>query len=226
MPEIYSFPLCRNPGCRSVKESGYADRGLCVGHEAAGVEALGLLGNDWSCLQPLIWDKLVGAPSSDGPAPFGPSLPFCDLAVDALAHEIIYTAVVWEIAVRDRAGLSDAPNQHGQGTYVDLTRAQRILSGNWPVLLNLGPTKYMSYEYRKPAESDGIDGILKLTELHRRARSRIGWTKQTHTVAGACGSCGREQLRHQDESEEVTCAACRWMCTWDAYQDALMAVPA
>jgi hypothetical protein len=229
MPELYPFHLCRTLGCRTPKEPGYADRELCQPHEVAGLEAIGRLPRDWSDLEPLIWDK--GAARHDTgriDSVFGPTEPI-DIGADALARELVYTACVWEIAVRAQASLWDAPNQHAMGGYQDLARASRTLVAHYPVLLSIDRHEHMGYD-RKPAVMDGVDAVISLTSLHRRAHNKVGFTRMTHEVPGGCGNCGRETLRHKDpdgrEQDDVFCALCHWTCSWDVYVDVMQEIPA
>lgn len=219
----YGFTLCRNPGCKTTKEPGYADRGLCQYDEATCRDAIGALPSDWRHLQDLIFDKGnhgPGAPTGT----FGPSEPI-DYGAEDLASEIAYTAVVWELTVRETAGLAELRDMPGAG-YADLVRATTILDAHWSVLIAHSPVVYHEYNGR-PALGDGIDAILALAALHRRARNRIGFTKITHTVPGACGTCGRETLRHRDEEEFVTCATttCKAWMTWAAYENSVLGIP-
>lgn len=224
MPDIrYSFPTCRATICRTPSEPGYADRGLCLFHEKAGEEAISRLVEDWSGLQPLIWDKAKGGNDEIIASVFGPTMPI-DLAADALAREIVYVAVVWEIAIRERARLSDAPNQSGMGTIDDLQRACKLLLAHYSALIALGPTTYLDYD-RKIAEADGIDATLHLTDLHRRAHGRVGIRLAVTSVPGGCGECGRETLRHRNAASVVFCGTCKTEWSWDVYQDSVFDIP-
>lgn len=214
---------CRDPHCRTRPEPGYAPRGLCQRHETEGLDAIRDLYTDWADLQPLVWDKQRGGLGAIG-GKFGPSEPI-NYAAAALAGEIAYTAVVWEIAVRDRARLSEVNLDHWP-TGDDLARAVRTLTAHYSVLIATPITDQMDYD-DKPASADGIDAILALVALHRRARSMIGLSSRETTVPGMCSvrECGREDLRHRDGSNTVHCAGCRATWTWDEYQDAVALVP-
>jgi hypothetical protein len=109
----HPFTLCRQPGCRIRQEPGYADRGLCLPHETQGLEHLAELPTDHTELQYLVWQTPERGGYQDTPTRtvFGPRLPINETA-DALAREIAYTAVVWEIAVRDQARLSEPQHRH------------------------------------------------------------------------------------------------------------------
>jgi hypothetical protein len=214
-----SFTLCRIGGCRTTPEPGYADRGLCTFHEAEGLDAIATLYGDWCALQPLIWDKLSRPAANDtGPSPFGPSLPL-DEGADALAREIAYTAVVWEIAVRDRAQLSDAPHQQAMATGADLLRATNILHAHYSVLVALGPVDYVDYQRNPNARADGPDAVVALMGLHRRASAWIGIVERVETLPGECPQCHWPTVRHRTGGEDVHCSHCRAVWTWDEYQD-------
>ena len=220
---VDAFPVCRNPTCRTIRTAGYADRGLCLYHETVGREAITRLADDWVRLQPFIWQKPRLGDSVF--TPFGPTLPF-DTGVEALTREIVYTAQVWELPVREKVRLSDAPNQHSMGSYEDLLRAARILDAHYLVLAALGPHDHISYN-RQPTTADGVDAILHLTTLHNRARARVGSSSSSHSVQGCCGVCGRETLRHDERDVDyVYCAMCGATWTWDEYADAVDGIPA
>lgn len=222
MTDIPSYPLCRTPNCRTRPEPGYADRGLCGYHETAGLEAVTALPDDWAELQPLIFDRLKTGMSTYDPMPFGP-IELIDLHADSLAHEIAYTAVVWEIAVRDRAGLSDSIGQDVMPGGRELAVAARTLAAHYSVLLALGPTDHMSFD-RQPTTADGIDAIIGLAGLHKQARSHIGADARTTNVAGVCPNCGAEQLKHRDGGD-VRCGRCRASWSYEAYLDYIVIVP-
>jgi len=217
-----SYPLCRTPACRTTKTPGYADRGLCQYHETAGLEAIEALPGDWADLQPLVWDKADLGMTDGGLVPFGPTLPI-DLAADALARELAYTAVVWEIAVRERAGLSDSIGQDVMPGGPELAAAARTLAAHYSVLLALGPVDHETYD-RHEATADGVDAVINLTGLHKKARAHIGADARTTNVAGVCPNCGAEELRHRDGGD-VRCARCRTCWSYEAYLDYIVIVP-
>lgn len=216
MTDIPSYPLCRTPNCRTRPEPGYADRGLCQYHETAGVDAIQALPDDWSDLQRLIAQKPDLGMSASGPAPFGPTVPL-DLHADALAREIVYTVLLWEEVVRDRAGLSDVASDPTP-VFVQATRAAKTLAAHYSVLLALGPTDHESYE-RQETVADGVDAVVTLAALHRRARARIGVTSRVYALPGSCPDCGWEALRHRDGGDDVWCEHCRAVWPWDEYKD-------
>lgn len=213
---------CRTPACRTRPEPGYAPRGLCGWCEARGVDAVNLAYRDWLDLQPLIWDKLAGGIGATG-GEFGPTEPI-NLAADTLAREIAYTAVLWEIPVREAADLSDAPNQHDQPGGGDTARASTILTAHYPVLINLRRHDHVAYD-RRPTTADGVDAIIAMTRLHQQARSMLAITDKQTTVPGMCSVCNTETLRHKDGSNDVFCVTCKATWTWDEHQDAVAVVP-
>lgn len=223
MPAQHDAEQCRNPHCRTRPEPGYAPRGLCPRHETEGHNAIRELCADWADLQPLIWDKYKHGLGATG-GKFGPSEPI-NYGAAALAGEIAYTAVVWEITVRDRARLAETVMNRWP-VYGDLNRAVRTLTAHYSVLIALPATDHFDYD-DKPITCDGVEGILALETLHRRARSMVGVTVRETTVPGICSvaNCGRQELRHRDGSNTVHCGNCRATWTWDEYQDAVALVP-
>lgn len=214
--------VCRNPRCRTPVEPGYAPRGLCQPEETAGLEAIQALPGDYAALQPLVWDKPSGGIGTVG-TPFGPTVPI-NLAADELANEIAYTAVVWEITVRERVRLSEAPDQQAAAGYRDLCRAATILAAHYSVLLALPSTDHVDYHERL-AVADGVEAILALTALHRRARIHAGITSPTTTVPGLCGECDRPGLQHRDGADTVYCRYCHAEWDWATYRNHVAVVP-
>lgn len=213
---------CRTPACRTTPTPGYAPRGLCPFHEAEGLDAIESLPSDWSDLQPLVWDKLRAGLSEAGGGKFGPSEPI-NYAADALGREIAYTAVQWEAVVRERVRLSEVP-EVAQPTYDDLARAARTLAAHYSALVATPDTDLLDYD-GNPTTADGIDAIISLAALHRRARSMVGLTTKTTAEPGTCPNCGHETLRHRDGADDVHCATCRQSMTWNDYQDTISVVP-
>jgi hypothetical protein len=207
-----SYPVCRNPTCRTTKRPGYADRGLCPPHEAAGLDAIGALPGNAVDLSPLIWEKLrIGGLAAVG-APFGPTEPM-NLTVDALVLEIWYALEQWAEIVGDRVGLADA----------DFYAAGRLVA-HYTALMCVPPWPVARYD-RRITDMDGLDAILWMTDLHRRAVWHVGNRGQTKNVPGACVGCGHERLQHRNGADTVWCAHCRAVMTWDAYVDAIELVP-
>lgn len=213
---------CRAPGCRTRPEPDYAPRGLCQWCEDRGLEAINGLPYDWDDLQPLVWDKPAGGLGVTG-GKFGPSEPV-NYNAAALAGEIAYTAVLWEIVVRERARLSEvAMRSWPDGN--DLNRAVRVLAAHYTALLSIRDRHdYDGYDGR-PASADGVDVVVALTALHRRARSMVGITDRQTSVPGMCSVCHTETLRHRDGADNVFCAGCGATWTWDEHQDAVGLIP-
>lgn len=219
MGEIVSYTPCRTPACRTPKQPGYADRGLCLHHEQAGLDAITALPTQWSDLQSLIWDKPTSSGDTPGGHP-GPSEPI-NYAADTLAREIEHWVIAWAEIVRDRAGLAEP---HTTTRFAALTDAARTLTAHYSALLAVTVVDVRDPD-REWTRLDGADGIVELTRLHSRSASMIGVTSPTTAVPGNCATCGKPTLRHRDGSDTVQCATCRASIPWDTYADQAAIIP-
>jgi hypothetical protein len=215
MPEVtYSFPTCRTPGCRTLAQPGYADRGLCDPCEQRGIEALQALPADHLELLPLVWEKQSGGLGPSGPNGFEPSEPV-NLATDALVREIEYAVRQWHEIVRDRAGLPVAERVYG------ITDCCRQLEAFYSALIAVPEWSVCSYPDRGVTTMDGPGAVVWMSKLHRRARIRIGIVELVMELPGKCQECGWPSLRHRDTRDTVWCDHCRESWTWDDYQEIL-----
>ncbi|WP_330253119.1 hypothetical protein OG874_00440 [Nocardia sp. NBC_00565] len=67
---------------------------------------------------------------------------------------------------------------------------------------------------------DGVDGILGLADLHRRAQIILGIVETTTYLRDPCPHCARKALAVSKDQERVTCKGCR--IVWDKQHFALL----
>lgn len=67
---------------------------------------------------------------------------------------------------------------------------------------------------------DGVDGVLRLANLHRRAQAMLGITETTTYLSDPCPHCARKALAVSADQERVTCKGCR--IVWDSKHFALL----
>lgn len=67
---------------------------------------------------------------------------------------------------------------------------------------------------------DGVDGILRLANLHRRAQALLGVVEVTTFLPDPCPHCARKALAVSKDQERVTCKAC--LIVWGSEHFALL----
>jgi hypothetical protein len=67
---------------------------------------------------------------------------------------------------------------------------------------------------------DGVDGILRLANLHRRAQALLGLVEMTTFLPDPCPHCARKALAVSKDQELITCKGCR--VAWDSAHFALL----
>lgn len=212
---------------------------LCIPDELHGRTAIARLPGYWSDLTDLEHagkdagrQGMSGMPAARGEAP----IPL-RVDVDELARRIAWNLAVWELAVRDRAHLSqvDEPGH----TYRDVVRAAWLLDRFYPVLLSLGGVDYIDYDTQQPVTHDGPAGIVALADTHRQARAALGMGKRRERrdlpcpvipcerhltkfcrntkCQGTDTGCGLYTLGWNVGADEVDCRNCGWTYSLDDY---------
>lgn len=67
---------------------------------------------------------------------------------------------------------------------------------------------------------DGVDGILRLANLHQRAMTLLGIAETTTYLRDPCPHCARKALAVSKDQSLVTCKGCR--IVWDSPRFALL----
>lgn len=143
------------------------------------------------------------------------------LAVEAVQADIVHTATIWAEAVAEilRVGWD---SRHAALTRpgARLQRATTLLAPSLPVLFALRDVAHVDWDedgHLAAVDQDGLDGALKLLELHDRARGVLGRTRHVNRLRTPCPECDRQALEHPDGGDVVTCTYCRMTWTWDEY---------
>jgi hypothetical protein len=239
---IGETPRCRfGPWCATRDHKGVpgpADsRGLCWPDETHGRYAIAQLPDDYAALAGILGKDISPAGGGSVTSTPGPRLPLRE-NVDALMRQIRWTLETWEVAVRERARLSDVP-EHGVRDFVVVGRAAEILTEHYPVLLAYGATDILDYETAAAVDADGPGAVVELTRLHHQARSLLGLTRRRESRALPCPlipcgrhgaapcrerrceehvtGCGLYELGQDIGTDTVDCRSCGWACTLDEY---------
>jgi hypothetical protein len=69
-------------------------------------------------------------------------------------------------------------------------------------------------------EADGVDGALRLAELHHQAGKLLGTIETRIWLADPCHVCGIKSLTPSRDQATITCRNCRNV--WDAHQFAAL----
>lgn len=212
-------------------------RGLCWPDETHGRYAISQLADDYAGLASILGKGIAPAGGGGASGPPGPRLPIRE-HVDALMRQIRWALETWEVAVRERARLSDVP-EHGVRDWVVVERAAGILTEHYSVLLALGATDILDYETAAAVDADGPGAVVELTQLHHRARSMLGLTRRREARALPCPlipctrhgatpcrdprcaehvtGCGLTELGQDIGGNVVDCRSCGWSCSLDEY---------
>lgn len=227
-------PLCRfGAYCRTRTQDGPGEataRGFCWPCETHGRYAISLLPDNYlGVVQRLV----PGATGSAGPIPSGrveAPIPINE-AADELMRAIAWDLIVWETAVREVARLSDVPEK-GVRPYVAVVRGAQTLVDHYSVLLAIRSNPHLSYGDQADDGSpdpDGLDGIVRLTSLHHRARGFLGLNARRESRRLPCPApadpenpteddgCGMYELGTYLGTNLVDCYGCGWKCSLDDY---------
>lgn len=151
------------------------------------------------------------------------------LDVEALMAEIRHVTTTWEHVARDVDSLSD-PVEHGvRGGWAVQTAVQVLQPRVYRIAAVEKVEVFPTGVEDESEPMSGAEGLLALVDLHRAARRKLGLTRKTNEVWGACPSCGLGTLMHddgryqtalaRDDGDEVVyCRACDEWMTWDEYE--------
>lgn len=124
------------------------------------------------------------------------------LGIDALRGEIIYEVLYWARGVAAACG---SLGYSGSATEFLALRIEKLLA--------LGPCERPSWTRDGEPESapvvyTGLEGALRLDELHRRAYRVCGRTALVHRLIPACPWCDHRALVRHNGSSHVECENC------------------
>jgi hypothetical protein len=72
--------------------------------------------------------------------------------------------------------------------------------------------------YREPVTRGGVDGALRLLELHHRVRKLVGIDRLVRRLREKCPHCLVPALTHADGADVVDCRQCGVRLTWGEYR--------
>lgn len=145
------------------------------------------------------------------------------LDVDTLMTAIDDEALRWAVRITRGDSLPTYPP-------LRVWRCVKILSANLGTLVDM-PTGVVAAWFPYPdggdwdgrKELDGVDAVLRLAQLHHRARSVLGLVDVTTWLAESCHVCGLRTLTVEVEQSTVKCRNCRQV--WDQDEFARLSNP-
>ena len=140
------------------------------------------------------------------------------LEVDALMREIFWQLTVWEPAVREAARLGPESSGNVRMSWAVAT-ALAVIVPRVDVLAALPLTWcYADGWSAGPVPRTGVDAVVALQALHRRARSMLGTSTLVMRLPGDCSACGSLALQRIAGSDTVSCAVCERSWAYDDYR--------
>lgn len=147
------------------------------------------------------------------------------LNVEALQAAIVVELDIWAGPVAEASGM----------TYIEAGRdshhvryASGWITGRWPLLLTLPVMDLLRLDGheerlsgRNPAiasEEDGVDGALRLLDLHDQVTALAGRTHRAERLWSPCPRCQRLALERQEGSAHVDCQRCGHRMPLDQYE--------
>lgn len=147
------------------------------------------------------------------------------LNVEALQAAIVVELDIWAGPVAEASGM----------TYIETGRhshhvryASGWITGRWPLLLTLPVMDVLRLDGRderlsgrNPAvssEEDGVDGALRLLDLHDQVTAVAGRTHRAERLWSPCPRCQRLALERQEGGSHVDCGRCGHRMPLDQYE--------
>lgn len=144
------------------------------------------------------------------------------LDIEALQRELVAEAVRWAEPVAEAAGVYwDTQSARDSRPGPLLQQACTLLADRLPVLLALrgvAQVVFDEHHHRTVLERDGVDGGLRLLDLHHRAGRVLAVDRKTYRLQEPCPTCHVAALEHADGADVVDCRACAARFGWDDYR--------
>ncbi|SES21203.1 hypothetical protein [Lentzea albida] len=144
------------------------------------------------------------------------------LDVEGLQREIVEEAVRWSEPVAEACGVP-WDTQHARDSRPGplLTQACTLLADRLPVLLALRDVPQLVWDVdhqRTVLERDGVDGALRLLDLHHRAGRVLAVDRKIYRLPEPCPACGVSAVEHADGADIVDCRDCGVRFVWDDFR--------
>ncbi|MDX3661305.1 hypothetical protein PV646_28705 [Streptomyces sp. ID05-26A] len=147
------------------------------------------------------------------------------LNVEALQAAIVVELDIWAAPVAEHSGMTYV--EAGRGSH-HVRYASGWITGRWPLLLAVPVTTVMRLDGhderlsgRNPtvtSDEDGVDGALRLLDLHDQVTALAGRTHRAEKMWSPCPLCQRLALERQEGSNLVGCKLCGHLMTLDDYE--------
>ncbi len=198
---------------------GVEEPGLCVPCEETAFDAIGELHVDWgSLVLALTMTQKDGTPRIGGTNPHPIPL---RLDAAALSASIETEVIRWARVVT--RGNEDLPAAIGPCVH----RCVTILRTHTGTLIGQPQRRYWDLQphpdggdHLAQIELDGVDGVMRLADLHKDALRVLGVTETREWLPDPCPHCGRKALATSKDQQHVTCQGCR--IAWDSAHFALL----
>lgn len=140
------------------------------------------------------------------------------LHIEALQRDIVGEAAAWAESVAHVLNVSWPVAHVRPGWTVD--KACQLLANAPSAFFALRDEKHIVWacDHRVIVARDGLDGALRLLQLHQKTRVFLGHTRLVHHLPVPCPRCEAMALERDDGSETITCTDCETSYTWAEYE--------
>lgn len=202
-----------------VHGGGIERPGLCDPCEDTAFTAINELASDWDRL-----DNSLSAVSSGGVPQIGGTNAYpvpIRLDVESIRAAIETEVIRWARVVT--RGNIELPAHIGRC----VTRCVATLRTHTGTLIDQPTRTYTDLEPLPDGgdriirvDLDGVDAVLRLADLHKRAVRAVGETDTRVWLPDPCPHCGRKTLAPSKDQSRVSCHSCR--IVWDSDHFALL----
>jgi hypothetical protein len=199
---------------------GVETPGLCAACEESAFDAIRQLGEDWHNLDAALTVKQKrGIPQYGGtnerPSPL-------NLGVAVVSADLETEALRWY-----RAVATESDDELPWHYLAAVDRALTMLCTRLGTLIDKPVRRYdvllplpFGGDHMGAEEWDGVDGVLRLAQLHHDAQKVLGTTETRIWLPDPCHVCGVKTLAVSRDQQTIRCRGCRNV--WDAHQFAAL----
>lgn len=199
---------------------GVETPGLCQACEGGAFDSIRQLREDWVALDAALGDKLKrGIPqyggSNEMPSPL-------NLGAAVLSADLETEALRWY-----RAVATEADDELPWHYLTAVDRALTVICTRLGTLIDKPRKRYavllplpFGGDHEGAQEWDGVDGVLRLAQLHHDAQKVLGTTETRIWLPDPCHVCGVKSLAVSRDQQTIRCRGCRNV--WDAHQFAAL----
>lgn len=148
------------------------------------------------------------------------------LNVEALQAAIVVELDIWAAPVAEYSGMTYT--EAGRTSH-HVRYASGWITGRWPLLLTIPTMTVMRLNGdderlsgRNPtvtSDEDGVDGALRLLDLHDQVAAVAGRTHRAERMWSPCPRCQRLALERQEGGAHVDCTLCDFREPLEKYEE-------